>query len=239
MKLSLRCFIAIGFTALSFSTISLCDVSTTVRFKDSNIPLELADSNTPNIYKEIMEGTRLSITIDSNAAEYWEGLLLIEGDSQGLGGLYGRGYDTLYNSYKGSILNAAGDPNAAFVGDYFPSDPNGLQFFTAFLFDEPPVQAGEWFIVDYNAIQVGDCNITFYGQYPPEFIHNIQLKQVKTCDFDNSYKVNFNDFALLASYWDCNCTGPDWCEGTDLDDNNFVDINDLYLFSRHWLDITK
>jgi hypothetical protein len=219
-----------------FPFLAMGTVSTNVRFSDSNIPLELVDSNVPNIYREIMTGTSLSITIESDSAVEWDGLLLIEGASQGLCGLYGRGYDVY--SYKGSILPAAGDPNAAFVGDFYPGEPNGLQFSTAYLFDTPPVQAGEWFIVDYNAFQIGDCNIAFYG-LNQSYLYDIELKQVKTSDFDDSNSVDFKDFATLSYYWDSICTEPQWCGGADLDDNNIIDIIDLYLFSEHWLDISR
>lgn len=214
---------------------SLGSVSTTIHFSDSNIPLELADPNIPNVYEEIMTGTKLSITIESDTAVEWDGILLLEGNSKGKGGLYGKGYDGV--SYADSILPAAGDHSAVYVDNYFPNDPNGMQFFTALLTDNPPVQAGEWFIVDYNAVKASDCNITFYEFGSP--LYDIQLKQVKTSDFDDSNSVDFDDFALLSSYWGEICVGPDWCGGADLDDSNFIDINDLYLFAEHWLDITR
>jgi hypothetical protein len=48
--------------------------------------------------------------------------------------------------------------------------------------------------------------------------------------------VNFEDFAVLGSYWaDSPCSEPNWCEGYDTDFSGYVDFNDLQDFVEHWL----
>jgi hypothetical protein len=50
-------------------------------------------------------------------------------------------------------------------------------------------------------------------------------------------KVNLNDFAVFASYWqrqDCN-EGNHWCNGADLNKKGDVNEIDLSLFSEQWL----
>ena len=49
------------------------------------------------------------------------------------------------------------------------------------------------------------------------------------CDYDRSEIVNFVDFTFFANAWQTTNTT------IDLDDDNFVDINDLILFCRDWL----
>jgi len=55
-------------------------------------------------------------------------------------------------------------------------------------------------------------------------------------DFSGNGIVNFEDFAVLAYYWqDYVCEEPDWCEGCDYDESRAVDINDLMRFTENWL----
>jgi len=51
-----------------------------------------------------------------------------------------------------------------------------------------------------------------------------------------SRKVNFADFAGLASRWlDAGCGWPDWCDGADRSRNGAVEPNDLGQFADSWL----
>ena len=57
-------------------------------------------------------------------------------------------------------------------------------------------------------------------------------------DFSDNGRVDFEDFAILASYWAENtCGQPDWCHGADMDKNQIVDEQDLADFALDWLDI--
>jgi hypothetical protein len=52
----------------------------------------------------------------------------------------------------------------------------------------------------------------------------------------NSKMANLTDFAVFASRWlDLGCGWPDWCNGTDLNRNEVVDINDLNQLADSWL----
>lgn len=193
-----------------------------------------ADGNTPLEYTDIMVGTRLTMIVSSNVAEYWwGGALLIEGeDMQNRGVLYGRGYDG--ENYAGSCLPDAG-VNAAVWSTVFPG--HGFELYGG---EEP--NAGDWFILDYNAIDIGDCNVAFYDWdiSDTEPVDILPFHHVRTRDFDNNTRVDFADFAILALYWqETDCNDPNWCEGTDLDTDGNVDSNDLRLFSDYWLETTQ
>ena len=194
----------------------------------------LADGNTPLEYQDIMVGTRLTFIADSNLAEYWfGGALVIEGsEMQNRGVLYGRGFD---GEESDSILPAAGE--WASVWKSQNQDVNGFEMYGG---EEPNV--GDWFIFDYNAIDIGDCNVNFYdfdiNTTVP--VDTLILHHVRTRDFDNSTIVDFGDFALLGSYWRrTDCAGSGNCGGTDLDVDGKVDANDLGLFIDYFLGETQ
>jgi subtilisin family serine protease len=55
-------------------------------------------------------------------------------------------------------------------------------------------------------------------------------------DFNYDGTVNFNDFAILAYYWDNYvCSAPDWCEGCDYNQNGYIDSIDVSIFVEAWL----
>jgi hypothetical protein len=182
-----------------------------------------------------MVGTKLTIIVDSNVAEYWYGGVLIieEANMANIGRLYGRDYDGY--GYPGSCLPAAGI-DAAIWDTYIYLGP-GFELYGG---DDPNV--GDWFIFDYNAIGIGDCNVAFYDYNVSETepIHTLTFYHVRTRDFNNDTKVDFRDFAVLASYWQVtDCNDPGWCRGTDLDVDGDVDSNDLMLFVECWLERTE
>jgi len=210
-------------------------VSTRVCLSDGNTPLELADPCIPFVYRDVMVGTRLTIIVVSNVAEYWYGGVLIieEANMANIGRLYGRDYDGY--EYPGSCLPAAG-VDAAIWDTYIYPGP-GFELYGG---DDPNV--GDWFIFDYNAIDIGDCNIAFYDfdVSETEPVHTLTLHHVRTRDFDGNTQVDFADFAVLAFYWQAtDCNNPGWCQGTDLDIDGNVDFDDLMLFCEYWLEKTE
>ncbi|MGA1979871.1 MAG: hypothetical protein ABSG99_04815 [Sedimentisphaerales bacterium] len=218
---------------------ALGSVSTKVCLADGNTPLELADPCIPFVYRDIMVGTKLTIIIDSNVAEYWYGgaLVVEEAEMANIGLLYGRGYDDF--GYPGSCLPAAGED--AYVWETFMFPGPGFEPYGG---SDPNV--GDWFIFDYNALDIGDCNVSFYyyeeieGEMVPILIHTLTFHHVRTCDFNEDTKVDFADFAVFASYWQAtDCSAPGWCEGTDLDTDGNVDFDDLMLFCEYWLEKTE
>jgi len=194
----------------------------------------LADGNTPLEYTDIMVGTKLTMIVSSDVAQDWfaGGALVIEGEEmQNRGVLYGR--DCEFGECPGSCLPDAGEW-ATVWETFFP----GIGFDLGSVEDP---NAGDWYIIDYNAIDIGDCNVTFYDyDISEEPVDILPFHHVRTRDFDNNTKVDFADFAILALYWqETDCNDPNWCEGTDLDIDGNVDSNDLMLFSDYWLETTQ
>jgi hypothetical protein len=222
---------------LSMTLPILGAVSTRVYLADGNTPLEPIEVNLPIIkYPDIMVGTKLTVIVDSNVAEYWYGgvLSVEKADMANRGLLYGRGYDGF--GYPGSCLPAAGDDAAVWDTYMYPGP--GFELYGG---SDPNV--GDWFIFDYNALDIGDCNVAFYDYdvSDTEPVYTLIFHHVCTRDFNNDTKVDFADFAVLASYWqatDCNDSGG-WCEGTDLDIDGNVDLDDLMLFVDYWLERTE
>jgi len=56
-------------------------------------------------------------------------------------------------------------------------------------------------------------------------------------DINDDGKVNLEDFAVLAVWWDDDggCVEPDWCEGADFNMSGTVDFTDLAYFVENWL----
>ena len=214
-------------------------VSTRVCFADGNTPFLPVDSNLPTIkYPNIMVGTKLTFIVDSNVAEDWSGCLIIEDDHMNYGVLSARG-PLLFGDWSGSHLEAAGD--YAFVNDREEPGIDGFSLYTDWDLDN--IEAGDWFIIDYNATNIGDCNVGFY-KYDPLFgddilINYLGFTHVRTRDFNDDTYVDFADFAMLALYWGLtNCDELNWCDGVDLNTDRVVDFNDLMLFTDYWLEKT-
>ncbi len=218
------------------------EVSTTVYLSDGNTPLALADPNISHVYRDVMVGTELIIIVSSDANEYWGesgndgGSLAIEEEYWDYGVLSARDYNESTFDYEGSRFDAAG--KEALVVDWTEPGIDGFDLYTG----STGIEAGDWFIIDYNAIDICDCNVGFYNHSVSWFepVYYLSFSHVRTCDFNNDAMVNLADFAILASYWlTTNCTNPDWCDGTDLDVDGSVDINDLMLFCQYWLERTR
>ncbi len=211
------------------------EVSTRVCLADGNTPLPPVDPNIPFIYRDIMVGTKLTIIVSSDVNECWGvdgGSLAIEEAYRDYGVLSARG-PKVGEDWSGSHLPAAGN-EAAVV--WWPD--NEFDLYTG----STGIQAGDWFIIDYNALAVGDCNVGFYDRNISWSDPNYYLTffHVSTRDFNKDTKVDFTDFAILASHWQkTECSDPNRCEGTDLDTNGTVDLNDLILFTEYWLEKTE
>ena len=56
-------------------------------------------------------------------------------------------------------------------------------------------------------------------------------------DINNDGRVNVEDFAALAIWWDNEdaCSSPGWCGGADFNMSGTVDFTDLTYFVENWL----
>lgn len=223
------------------------DVSATVYLADGNTPLEWADPNIPFVYRDIMVGTKLTIIVGSDSGDSWSGKLQVTGPDVGYGVLSARDYDADVPFAEGSILEAAGERAVARQYENWfnagVSMSNGLG-----------AMPGDWFIVDYTATAVGSRTVGFYenrwvaGKNNSPFnppapivveISELVFFHVRSRDFNKDTKVDFADFAIFSAYRGvADCTWPNWCEGTDLDTDGDVDIDDLMLFADYWLEST-
>jgi hypothetical protein len=122
--------------------------------------------------------------------------------------------------------------------DEVAHDTNGFQFSG----DEDNAVPGDWFIVDYNAIDTGTCSVIFFDWITDEVYPLCQMSftHVPTRDFNDDGIVNFKDFVLLGSNWRrTDCQTQENCSGTDLDEDGNVDFDDLKLFADFWLERTR
>jgi hypothetical protein len=223
---------------LSITSVLKGEVSVRVCLADGNTPLELADPNIPFVYRDIMVGTWLTIIVSSDTNDDWDGELAVIGEDREYGMLSARDYNEATFDWAGSRLPAAGD--MARVWDLV-SWPDFRGFYLA-VETRADVVPGDWFIIDYNATDIGTCNVAFYDhavswEYP---IYFLTFSHVPTRDFNCDTKVDFADLAVFASYWQLiGCNDPNGCEGTDLDTNGNIDLNDLILFTEYWLESTQ
>lgn len=214
-------------------------ITARVCLSDGVTPLELADPCVPFVYRDVMVGTKLTVLISSDVAEEWYGgsLVLEEAEMADRGLLYGRPPIDEFENYLGSCLPDAGEWTSAVYEDDFTYPGPGFDMYGGL---DP--NAGDWFILDYNALDVGDCEIELYDDFDPYavWILTLSLNHVRTRDFDGNTQVDFADFALLASYWlETDCGSIDDCQGTDLEPDGDVDFDDLMLFCDFWLEKTE
>jgi hypothetical protein len=221
---------------------AIAEVSTRVCLADGNTPLELADPCIPFVYRDIMVGTKLKIIVSSNVNEYWGdgfgndgGSLAIEEAYWDYGVLSARG-PKVGEDWSGSHLPAAG--NEALVWHWGETGIDGFDLYTG----STGIQAGDWFIIDYNAINIGTCDVGFYDHRISwdNPVYYLKFSHVRTRDFNKDTKVDLSDFVVFASHWqETSCNDPNWCQGTDLDTDGNVEIDDLMLFADYWLERTE
>ncbi len=222
------------------------DVTPVVYFADGNTPLEF---NEPigYVYRDIMVGTKLSIFIESNSVDLWNGaLFLVDSNStDGYGALYGRDLNDVTWYYEGSRLPAAGTSETTCVQEamFSPYGPwNEVYGFQLLDGGMENAYAGKWFVIDYNAVAEGTCKVGFFDFNVDYFlpVDYLVFHHVRSRDFNQDTIVNFADFARITEHWqDSNCASPDWCEGADLDTSGEVNIEDLALFTEFWLEKTQ
>jgi hypothetical protein len=226
------------FLVLFFSMASAVvgEVSTRVCLSDGNTPLELADPCIPFVYRDVMVGTRLTIIVISDTDGYWPCDLAVRGEDRDYGLLLGRDFNESSEHYDGSIFeNALGHEGYVYLWHDEFSEIDGFSYT-----GDPCAVAGDWLIFDYNATNVGGCNVELYEWFSIDPTYELSFTHVRSRDFNKDTKVDFTDFAVLALYWQkVNCDDVNDCEGTDLDIDRDIDSNDLMLFVEYWLERTE
>jgi len=222
----------------------LAGVSAHVYRADEITPLAWADPNIPDVYQDIMVGTRLTIFIGSDTAvSSWNGGLRMSWEDWDRGIFSGRNHNEDTGSYDGSILVAAGDN--ALVSHYYGSSGARVEMIVT------SGTVGEWVVLDYHAMAIGTCDVRLYsvepmkgmpGDWPPSetfWIQELAFSHVAPRDYDDDDIVNFEDFALLANQWHGAAPAdPNETLAPDLNADNVVDITDLALFCEYWLERT-
>lgn len=244
--------------AVALTSVAAAKVWVTVYQCDGKTPLAAVDANQPDVYREIMVGTRLTLVISSDAADKWGGNLTLSWDDALYGRLSGRGLPapgspTKISTYKGSCLDAAG--TKATVIDRVDDHSIGLFFgndSTPYITGGHPAYPGDWFVVDYCAAQVGDCSVEFYGHdlpnlainrnvapviSPEQLLQTLSFRHVASRDFNGDTVVDFKDFARFAAHWR-SVPDPNVGAAFDLRPDSRVDSLDLALFSEYWLERT-
>jgi hypothetical protein len=213
---------------------------------DGKTPLAAVDADHPNVFREIMVGTRLTLVISSDTGEDWVATLLLSWDDAKYGKLSGRGLTPpppvgafRFSAYKDSALNAAG--TKAYVRDMVGIYGVGLELWTDIF---PYIGGGghaaypgDWFVVDYYAEQIGPCVVRFYDSSAGDdtLLQTLSFTHVPSRDFNHDTLVDFEDFARFASYWRSAAdpgSGP--TADLDLKADGRVDLADLAAFSRYW-----
>jgi len=90
----------------------------------------------------------------------------------------------------------------------------------------------------YVRVASGYCDVTG-GTYQIRMASNLSCPQADVaCDKWVGVKdcrVDFHDFAALASYWAKGCLQPLWCDGVDFDESGSVGLRDLATLASEWM----
>ena len=105
--------------------------------------------------------------------------------------------------------------------------------------DDWPVLAANVITLDIPSNPHGDDDGDGYTNLE-EWLHAYAAEvEVATLnsDINNDGKINIEDFAVLAAWWDDDggCVEPGWCGGSDFDMSGTVDFSDLAYFVENWL----
>jgi hypothetical protein len=253
-----KTFISLALAGLLTST-ALAVVSVQVYRADEQTPLEWVDPNIPDVYRDIMVGTRLTLFVVSDApASIWSGGLWVSWDDWNRGTIAGRGYNEEDINFDGSVLPASG--RITHILDS-PTE-NGMDFTMSI----DTAMAGEWFVLDYHAEALGTCNVGLYSVQPGDelphdfnylfdkpplgdntWIQGLSFNHVPSRDHNEDSRVDFADFAIWATRWnepalaDPNMappSDPNMAPPSDPNEHGAIDARDLALFCTYWLERT-
>ncbi len=246
----MRTFFVLAAVA-ALAPLAAARVWTTVYRYDEVTRLAPVDANHPTVYRDIMVGTRLVLVVTSDRGAEgdtaWTGSLLLSWDDANDAALGGRGYEPgipgPVGNYRGSCLDAAGTNASA--EDYAGPEGIGLTFHDdifPYVRGGHPAVAGDWFIFDYRAEQVGQCSVGLYDLFVgfDTPLETLSFTHTASRDFNADRIVNFEDFALLAGYWRSPAAPEAGRAGAacDLSADGRIGVGDLALFTEYWLERT-
>ncbi|AQT68346.1 hypothetical protein STSP2_01505 [Anaerohalosphaera lusitana] len=200
-----------------------------------NMNVFRADGETPLEYQEIMVGTQLTLVISNDNADYWSGSVALYDPNIPMADITGREYNGF--SYDGSCLPASGFGSAVY--DWTEQGVRGFDLYAGYT----GVTAGDWFVLDYKAVQVGECTVQMHEHNMPDgpaiLIDEQTFIHVPTRDFNADSVVDYSDLVVMSRYWgQTDVADPSDVKGADLNEDGAVDMNDLLLFSCYWLEKT-
>lgn len=199
----------------------------------AKVTLDIYESDGLTLFdgRNIMVGTKLKLIVTSDTNDYWSGGLFIDGSNRDLGILSGSGKDLNTRDYSDCHWENAG-PEAT-VTQWEDSVIRGFGLFAG-----SNCVPGDWFAIDYTALEPGEPNVGFYEYSvswddPNDFV---MFNQVPAADFNTDGIVNLLDYSLLSSCWlEDDFTNSSGCQKADLYMNGIIDVNDLILFTDNWL----
>ncbi len=223
-----------------------------------------SDGVTPfDFNDQVMVGDHLNIIVSSDCKDIWGGGLFIEGPNRAFGTLAGRDYDPnrlLFEPNRSDLFRLYGIKSYVkdWTGSHYPEagelarvtawkDSNiwGFDFYTTDDIDDSNFAAGDWFVIDYYADEVGECYVGFYDYGDcsvdnsafwsvPQYLLSFSHSPTRDLNFDGV--VDFYDLEIFASYWGAtDCNDPNWCDGADISRNNYINFYDFGLFAEYWL----
>ena len=201
-------------------------------YAQSYLTVYEADGETLFDSRNIMVGTQLTCVVSVDCNDYWSGGIFVEGENRFLSGLSARNTDPNSRDYRGSHYDNAGfyanvtawNDSIIWGFDFYGSDFNSMP--------------GDWFIIDYEALEAGEPNVWFmdYSVSWDVPVLAESFTQVKSIDYNDDQIVNLIDFAILSDCWlTKDCQEPNWCYGADIDEDGSVDSSDLKIFADFWL----
>lgn len=215
----------------------ICDPNTLGKINLPKITIGY-DPNTsePITLPEIMVGMDVSIVIHSDANDLWSGGLFIKGQDRALGQLAARRGNSDSHNWSNSCLEAAG--KNAYVIEWKDSNIWGFDCYT----DDLERQSGNWFVLDYTALEAGECTIGFYDHRNSDWTItdpnlSIHFQNTPTRDLNSDKTVNFDDFVIFSSQWNkrSNPDDPNLFSPADFSGDGFVGLEDVVMFADYWL----
>jgi len=181
---------------------------------------------------EVVIGSELEFVVFVDSNDYWSGGFFIDSDDRELGYFAGRDPNSNTRDCEDSHLDAAGE--LAEVTPWEDSYIRGFDLYGSLL----DTTEGDWFVIDYYPEKVGVCNVGFY-EYEISWSEpnsQIIITQILPGDCTGDNKVDMEDFAVLASYWNVtDCNDPNGCSLADLNSDGDINNNDAVVMANYWL----